>query len=371
MRILIDYRPALRQRTGVGEYVHEVSRALLATAPVGESLTLFSASWKDRLAPGVLPGAETSDHRIPVSLLNWAWHRGEWPPIERLTGHTFDVVQSLHPLLIPTTRAAQLVMVHDLDFLDHPERTTAEIRRDYPRLAADHARRADHVIANSLHTATAVESRLGVPRSRISICPPGAPHWTPRVSEPASDGCILFLGTITARKNIDVLLDAYEQLVGAGAAPPLVIAGQAGQDAALARARTQRPPLAGHVEWPGYITEDQKQALYGRALVFVLPSHTEGFGMPVLEAMMAGVPVIAANRGALPEAVGDAGRLFDPTSAADLTASLSSVLSDPAERRRMIGRGRRHAEQFTWTRTAQAMRTAWAHAIETCTQRHA
>jgi len=164
VRILLDYRPALRQRSGVGEYVHGLASAVAASAPSGDSLTLFSASWRDRLPASAVAGAGIVDRRVPVRALNFAWHRMEWPPIERLTGATFDVVQSAHPLLIPSRRAARLVTIHDLDFLDHPERTRAEIRRDYPALAASHARRADRVIAVSLATARAVEERLGVPR---------------------------------------------------------------------------------------------------------------------------------------------------------------------------------------------------------------
>ena len=84
MRILVDYRPALRERTGVGEYVHQAATALVATAPPGETLTLFSASLRDRLAPNAVPGANALDRAIPVRLLNFLWHRLEWPPVERL-----------------------------------------------------------------------------------------------------------------------------------------------------------------------------------------------------------------------------------------------------------------------------------------------
>jgi len=176
VRILVDYRPALRDRTGVGEYIHETARALVRTAPADELLVLFSSSWKDRLAPDVVPGAAVVDQRVPVRMLNYLWHRREWPPVEWLAGGV-DVAQSSHPLLVPSPRAARLVLIADLDFLDHPERTHAEVRRDYPALSPGHVRRADHVIVISEHTAADVHERLDVPRSRLSICPPGAPDW--------------------------------------------------------------------------------------------------------------------------------------------------------------------------------------------------
>ena len=156
MRVLVDYRPALRHRSGVGEYAHELIKALLATSGPESTddpddpirVTLFSSSWKHRLPADRVPGARVVDARVPVRLLNAAWHRAGWPPVERFAG-PIDVAHSMHPLLMPARCAARVVTVHDLDFLDHPERARAEIRRDYPSLTPEHARRADAVIAVS------------------------------------------------------------------------------------------------------------------------------------------------------------------------------------------------------------------------------
>jgi glycosyltransferase involved in cell wall biosynthesis len=364
VRILLDYRPALRERTGVGEYTHELARALVASSPPDESLVLFSSSWKDRLAPDAVAGAEGVDRRIPVRVLNLLWHRLEWPPAERLARRAFDVVHSVHPLLMPSTTAARIVTVHDLDFLDHPERTRAEIRRDYPGLAPGHARRADQVVVNSPHTARQVETRLGVPASHISIALPGAPDWPARRDEPA-DGCILFFGTLEPRKNLGVLLDAYARLRHRlPDAPALVLAGRVTPEAAPIAARTTQPPLAGHVDIPGYVPADRRLDLYRRALVLVLPSHTEGFGMPVVEAMTCGVPVIAANRGALPETAGPAGRLIEPGDPAALADALFEILSDAGRRTRMREAGWQQARLFRWADTAARVREAWALAAE-------
>ena len=137
MRILVDYRAALRARTGVGEYIHELVRAYSAASP-GDDVILFSSSWKDRPDPALAGalGARVVDRRIPVSVLNLLWHRASWPPVESLAGDC-DVAHAAHPLLLPTARAAQVVTIHDLFFLSHPERTHAEIRRDYPALAGE------------------------------------------------------------------------------------------------------------------------------------------------------------------------------------------------------------------------------------------
>lgn len=363
MRILIDYRPALRQRSGVGEYVHELVRALLRSAPPDETIVLFSSSWKDRLAAEVAPAAELVDRRIPVRILNAVWHRLKWPPVEMLARGPFDVVQSAHPLPIPSRKAAQVVTVHDLDFLDHPGRTRAEIRRDYPALAPAAIRDADHVLVNSPHTARDVAHRLGVTTDRITVATPGAPAWRRRENEPPG-GYLLFFGTVEPRKNLGLLLDAYTTLVASAAdVPRLLLAGGVPPEASPLLARVGEPPLAGRVEVRGYVAPDDRQQLYAGALALVVPSHTEGFGIPALEAMTIGVPVIAANRGALPELVGDAGELFEPD-APLLVEALRHVVSDRDLRRRMRDAGWQRAREYSWDESARRTRGAWTLAAE-------
>jgi glycosyltransferase involved in cell wall biosynthesis len=281
-------------------------------------------------------------------------------------------VQSLHPLLVPSERAAQVVTIADLDFLDHPERTRAEIRRDYPALAASHAARADRVVTISRATADDIARRLGVPESKISVCYPGRPEWQPRASEPDSAAaCLLFLGTLEPRKNLGMLLDAYERLIArVPAAPTLVLAGGTTPDSAAIVARATAPPLAGRVTLTGYVDAAEREALYRRAVVFVMPSHTEGFGMPALEAMTAGVPVVAANRGALPEVVGQAGRLIDPADAEALAATLAEVLHDRPARDRMRDAGLAQSKKFDWRDAARELRAAWSLAVEARQRRH-
>jgi len=371
VRILIDYRPALRARTGVGEYVHQLARALVADGPepgpsraAGDRVTLFSSSWSDRVDRRELGGCAVVDRRVPVRILNLAWHRAGWPPVEWLAPGPFDVVHSLHPLLMPARAAAQVVTVHDLDFLAHPERTRAEIRRDYPALTARHVARADHVIVNSAFTADEVQRQLGVDRSRLTVCRPGAPPWSAR--DPAIRGAyVLFLGTLEPRKNVGTLLDAYAMLTARHPdVPELVLGGQATAGATGWLERLQQPPLAGHARFIGYVPPERRLGLYSGAAVFVMPSHHEGFGLPALEAMTLGVPVVAANRGALPEVVGDAGLLVEPTGPAPLAAALERVLTEPGLASRLAERGRVRSASFTWHRTADAARNAYRLAME-------
>ena len=362
MRILIDYRPALRQRTGVGLWVARLVAAL--AEPGGPAVTLFSSSWRDRLTAAAVPAGVTRvDRRVPVSVLNWLWHRRQWPPVERLAPGPFDVVHSPSPLLIPTRDAARLVTIHDLDFLLHPERGTREIRRDYPVLARAHAHRADRVVVPSAHTADEVARRLDLPRDRIVVCPNGAPDWPTRARPPAG-GHLLFVGTIAPRKNVDRLLTAYARVrAHRPDAPPLVLAGQSTPESEPTLSRLTQPPLAGHVRHEGYVDDRRLRTLYEAAVAVVLPSLAEGFGIPSLEAMTVGVPVVAAARGALPEVVGDAGLLVDPLDVDALAAAIDRLLGDEGLRARLSARGAARAQRFTWRASADTLLGAYAEAI--------
>lgn len=406
MRILIDYRPALRQRSGVGEYIFRLLQALRQVRQPGDELAIFSSSWKDRVDRRELEGLEVVDARIPVRVLNRLWHRWEWPPVESMAGR-YDVVHSAGPTLMPARRAAQVVTVHDLDFLAHPERTWAEMRRDYGALVQQHVLRADHVVVNSAYTAGEVHQRLGVPRTRITVCRPGGLSWTARkAAKPgaAADettagapisaaggtgtggirgaaalvtgqpvtaggvalgtGYILFVGTLEPRKNVGGLLESYTRLVQRWPdAPRLVLAGRS---VALSKPWLEaltKEPLASKAVHLGYVADSEREALYKGASVLVLPSFNEGFGLPVLEAMTVGVPVIASNRGALPEVLGNAGLLIDPDDSDSLTAALERMLTDTALARSLAARGLRRTRLFDWLASARALRTAYDEAV--------
>ncbi len=360
VKVLLDYRPALRARTGVGEYVHRTAIALAATAPPGARVAVFSSSWKDRLSPPG-PGIEARDARIPVRALNWTWHRLGWPPVEWLAGAT-HVAHSPTPLSIPASKAAQVVTIHDLFFLDHPEATTAEVRRDYPALVGRHARAADLVVTVSDTVARQVAARLDVPAERIVTCHNGAPDWQARTATPA-DGPVIFVGTLEPRKNVGGLLDAWERLIAGGLRIPLRLAGGAPPSAGPLLARLQRPPLAGVVSHVGYLHERDRRAFYEGARLLVLPSFDEGFGIPAVEAMAAGVPVVVSRRGALPEVCADAAEYVDPDDASGMADVIGRLISSPARLEDLRVRGAARARAFSWTRSAERLWAAYGDAV--------
>ena len=329
MRILVDYRAALRARTGVGAYIHELIKAYTA-AYAEDAVAVFTSSWKDRPAPtlGSELGATVVDTRIPVRVLNYLWHRAEWPSIETLAGAA-DVAHSAHPLLLP-------------------------------------ARRAHAIITSTQHARRLVSDTFGISAEKIYVCSPGPPVWRTLGRQPnvPDAGTILFVGTLEPRKNIGALLDAYETLLTRmPALPRLVLAGQATADAEPWLARLAAPPLAGRAVHLGYVADAAQEQLYADARVLVLPSLDEGFGLPALAAMSAGVPVIASRRGALPEVVATGGILFDPEQPGALAAALERVIGDAAYAAAQGAAGLLRARAYDWSASAAVLRQAYTDAI--------
>jgi glycosyltransferase involved in cell wall biosynthesis len=222
------------------------------------------------------------------------------------------------------------------------------------------------VVTISEYSKRQIEARLEVPADRIAVCRPGVPSW---IGGPlarnasASPGHLLFIGTLEPRKNVPALLAAYRLLIERGSwAPRLVLAGQVTPAAEAWVAEAQAPPLKGRVVVEGYVSNERRAELYRGAAALVLPSLDEGFGLPALEAMALGVPVVASNVGALPEVVGDAGILVAPSDVAGLAAALDSVVSAPHAAAKLREAGIARARGFSWPASARALIRAYEEA---------
>lgn len=368
VRVLVDYRPALRARTGIGEYVHELARALARSHGDEVHVTAFSASWSDRItveAAADLPGVHLVERPVPVGALRWSWYRRSWPPVEWLAG-AHDVVHSPTPLLVPASRAAQVVTVFDLHFLHAPAEAQDVSQQQFAVRVRDHVSRADHVIAGSPYAATLVTGELGVSPARVTTTALGAPRWADDVVRRRGDDAgetLLFLGTLEPRKNVGLLLDAYERLrARRPAAPPLVIAGGLAPGGEAWVERAGRPPLTGHVRITGYVSDAERRTLYTQARALLLPSREEGFGLPVLDAMACGLPVVVSPAGPLPDLVGDAG-LVAPLDAPDAWADAIEACLDDIRARAWGARGRARASAYTWAATAAGTVRAYRAAM--------
>jgi glycosyltransferase involved in cell wall biosynthesis len=239
---------------------------------------------------------------------------------------------------------------HDL-FVMTGEYSTPEFRARFTAQARDAAERAGVLIAVSEFTKTQVVSLLGVEASRVAVVRHGIrPLAYPRRAGQPREKVVLNVGAIQIRKNVARLVEAFEALEGEWR---LVLAGSFGYGADRIRARIESSPARDRISVLGYVEPDELAAWYARAAIFAFPSLDEGFGMPVLEAMAGGAPVLTSNRSALPEVAGDAAILVDPENTEALIGALRNMAADEGLRQDMAARGLARSRLFTWERAAR------------------
>ena len=370
MNFGLDLRPSLARPTGVGSYVLALARRLPALSPA-DRYWFFSASFKDRYpALSWPPNVTLVDRRLPVSGLNFAWNRLGWPSLDRLVGAPLDLVHSPHPLIVPGKKARHIVTLHDLFFLKHPELTEAEIRRDYSPLVGEHVRRADGVICVSEHTASEARILLDVPTKKIAVIPNGV---DPAYREPISDhevtavlerrrlprGAILYVGSDERRKNLVNLAMAYMGLARRHSRiPPLVLVGPGSHWA-------QGGSISGaQILATGYLETREIRGLMAASAMLVLPSLEEGFGLPVAEAMAAGLPVVCSKGSALEEIAAGAATLVNPLDTASIANGIERLLDDPARAEEQRRKGLEQSRLFDWDTAAARTLEFYRHVLE-------
>lgn len=239
---------------------------------------------------------------------------------------------------------------HDL-FVISGDYSTPDFRERFAAQARAAAERSDLIIAVSTFTARQVEQLLGVEPSRIRVIPHGtrpAPETRSRI---AREPIILSVGAIQRRKNIIRLVEAFERVDSAW---KLVLAGAPGFDAGKALDRIASSTRQRDIQVLGYVSDAALEDLYRRASIFAFPSLDEGFGMPVLDAMARGVPVLTSNVSAMPEVAGDAALLADPTDTASITTALGRLTTDSSLRKSLVQAGFARAREFTWDKSVEA-----------------
>jgi glycosyltransferase involved in cell wall biosynthesis len=352
MRIALDGRE-LRAgvRTGIRRYCVEVLRAAAAR---GFPCIVYGDR-SMRLEPP-LPG-------VTLSVLEGAWTQW-WDQVtlpHALRRDGVDVFLSPYykaPLVAPCPR---VVTIHDLFFIRYPGRHRPVYDATMTRLARLYARRAEAIVADSEYSRREIVARLGLPPERITVIPVGlGPEFAPTALSPAQrerygldERYVLYVGNFLPHKNLPRLLRAWSALPEPlRRVHQLVLAGgdRARQPALAAEGASLG--LGDGVAFPGLIDDADLPAVYAGAMAFVLLSLEEGFGLPALEAMACGTPVIVSRRGALPEVVGDAGLLVDANNERALTATLARVLGAPDERAQLAARSLARAREFAAERTA-------------------
>jgi len=323
------------------------------------SLIAYAVTKNRKLGPelGLPPGVALRVTGAPARALFAAWRRTPSPKIDRWTGPV-DVVHGTN-FVVPPTRAAALVTVHDLTFLRRPELASAASHRYTGLLRAAVRRGATvHVFSDTVGD-EAVEL-LACPRDRVVRIHPGiaateAGDAAAGRHIAATDRYVLALGTVEPRKNFPRLVAAFDRVAATDPAVHLVIAGN---DAWGVEAFDEAVRTAAHgdrVTRLGYVTDADRRDLLAGAAALAYPSLDEGFGHPPLEAMRAGIPVVAARAGSLPEVLGDAALLADPESVDALATALAAVLTDAALRDRLVTAGRAQADRYSWASATQAL----------------
>jgi glycosyltransferase involved in cell wall biosynthesis len=265
-------------------------------------------------------------------------------------------------LLLPAQDMPTVLTVHDLIFERLPGHHKPLNRWYLHRTMPLFCRRATHIIAVSEHTRRDLIEVYGITPEKITVIPEAADARFGPVTEEALDLArvsyglperyLLCVGTIEPRKNLERLLAAWEPLYLAREAPPLVIVGRRGWLNEGFFAALERSPARDGVIFPGWMQDGDLPAVYAAAQLFIFPSIYEGFGLPVLEAMACGAPVVCSNATSIPEVAGDAALLFDPFEPDAIRETMRTALADDALRESLRQRGYRRAAKFSWERAA-------------------
>lgn len=348
MRLGLEVSSAAQaQATGVARYITALITALQQLVEPADTLTLFYklSRWRQRQSWWRPAG-------LPIRLYHGRW----WPPVTSV-----EVVHGLDCVVPAWPRARRLVTVHDLLMLHSddiglaPQRFRAKKRQLYRQAM----QRADAIVTVSDTTRQDLITHLGVPASRVHVTPLGL---EPRFGQcpPAMvatvlrryglvPGYLLFTGAISGRKNTARLVQAYARC-HARHERPLVLAGALSYHGHATLEAIRHSDLERHVRLLGYVPDADLPALYAGAGAFLFPTLYEGFGLPILEAMASGIPVLTSTTGAAPEISQGCAILVPPTDLDAIAAGIDRALEMPAPR---LAQARAHAQTFTWERCAR------------------
>ena len=355
MRIAFDVSPLSHPRTGIGNYVLGSLAGLAEVAAGKHELVAFAPTRPRgrRLIRGALADVPVE---VRTFVLPWShgfrmgWSRLGRPTAERFLGR-FDVLHFSDWLVPPQRAGIRSTMVHDLVPLHYPEWVTERTRSMHGYKYARTAE-CDLVFVNSAYTGRDVEDTLGIPGERIRVAPPGVPAGHSTEGDRADLGrpYVLSLATLEPRKNLGTLLEAWRPLRGELA---LAVAGAAGWG--------DQPLLDDpSILKLGFVGEGEVPRLMRGAAVYVYPSRFEGFGMPIVEAMACGVPVVASSHPSMDEACGNAAVRVDPDDADEMSAGIRDAI---ARREELVAAGLAHAAQFTWRRCGEIHLRAFEEAV--------
>lgn len=365
MRVGIDVSALTMRPTGVGTYIREILRESRRLAGADISFHGLSSGLgeMDRAALAAL--AAHRHLKVPTRALYKIWNGLGIPKADTLVGGA-DVYHATNFFLPPVKHARRILTVYDLTFLRHPEWCSPKIVGPFSRSIGAHVHAADAVLTCSEASKRDIVALLDCAPGKVTVAYGAADaifapreravaEWRVQERQGIEGPYILFLSTVEPRKNVDGLLAAFSRLLDT-VPHTLVLVGAEGWNQEPVADMIQRHGVAGRVRHVGYVRDrDDLPMLYSAADAFVLPSFYEGFGIPVLEAMACGCPVVTTRRASLPEAGGDAAHYVDPEDPDNIAAGIRKVLTSPDYSDSLRDYGIRQAAQFTWARAAETV----------------
>jgi glycosyltransferase involved in cell wall biosynthesis len=365
MKIGIDLRPFLKYETGVGTYIKNLLFSL-SNIDMENDYYLFSSSLKQRFSPSKIPilnKMHFRDFHYPVKLLNFFWYRLGWPPLDSFFKTNIDLTHSPTPLICPT-RGKTIITVHDLFFMDFPYMANKEARKLFYKNIHKSLQVSDGVIVVSHCIKKQILERFKINKEKIKVIYHGVdPEFSSdisleeinnfRKSYSLSSRVIIFVGAMDPRKNLLNLIKAFKIVRSKESDVSLVIAGRRGHDFPALKKAVKNENLQSWIKILDYLSLRDLKRLYRVGTIFAFPSYCEGFGLPLLEAMISEMPVVASNRAALPEIAGEAALYFDPDQPQEMAAAILKLLKDDDLRERFIESGKKRAGDFGWAKTAR------------------
>jgi len=363
LRVALDATPLLGHPTGVGNFC---SGALLGLGARGDlDVRAFAVSWRRRgeVGPRLPAGVRAEQRAMPARPLHALWSRASFPPIEWFIGAT-DVVHGTNFVVPPTRRAGRVVTVHDLTAVRFPELCDAASLR-FPALIRRAVAEGAWVHTPSAFVAAEVVEAFDVTPERVRAVHSGIPPFPPPAGtdeRPAEAGLpsgtrryLLAVGTAEPRKDLPGLVSAFDLLAADRPDLGLVLAGANGWGAAALDEAVAASPFSSRIWRTGWVSERARAGLLGDAAMLVYPSRYEGFGFPPLEAMAAGIPVVATRVGALPEVIGGGAELVPAGDPDALAGAIAGILDSPGRAAALAASGRQRAAEFSWDRCADGL----------------
>jgi glycosyltransferase involved in cell wall biosynthesis len=376
LRIAIDYTAALKQSGGIGRYARGLITTLARLDNQNRYALLVTTDAPREGLKFFQPHSNFS-HKIyplPERWMTIGWHRFYLPiPIEWFSGPV-DLFHSPNFILPPVRRAKTLLTVHDLSFIRHPQGAVDSLRRWLEKVVPRSLARADHILADSQSTKNDLVEIFNLNPETITVIGAGVEERFHPITDsrqletvrrryhlpPSSEKFILGLGTLEPRKNFTGLIEAFSQSP-VRETHHLVIAGGKGwlYDDIFKTAETS--PVADRIHLIGFVADADLPTLYSLADVFAFPSHYEGFGIPVIEAMACGTAVVCADNSCLPEVAGQSALQVTATDLPALSETLYRLVLDSSLRERVIGEGFRQAQKFSWPAAAKRLLSVYQY----------